>query len=362
MALVEFYRVESYQEERIRRAIRRILESNRDLFSRRDRVLVKPNLLSPTAPERAVVTHPVVVKVLVEELLELGVEVKVGDSPALNSARKVAKACGLLPWLKELSVELVEFETPVEVKSPGVVKRLELSREALEFDRVINVAKMKTHSQMVLTLAIKNMFGTVPGKIKGEWHVKASRYIDFARMLVSVYLASPPVLNIVDAIVAMEGNGPQNGRPRPVGYIIASRDGFALDRAVAEMVGAAPYLYVLKAADELGIESKFEVGGEIGKLPSVRPFLLPDSTPVAPEPIRRLVRTGLPRPAVIGRKCEGGGVCVEACPTGAMYMRAGRAEVNYDKCISCFVCQEVCPFDAIKIKTGWLGTIFRKFF
>ena len=362
MISVEIYKVTDYQEELIERAIKRIFDKRPHLISRGDRVLIKPNLLAPTPSEKAVVTHPLVVKAVVKEVLERGGKPVVGDSPALNSASKVAKACGLTDVLKELSVPLIEFDDRVEVKSDGFIKRLEVTPAILEFDKVINLPKFKTHGQMILTLAVKNMFGVIPGKLKGEWHVKAAQYENFARMLVSVYLVRQPDLNVIDAVVGMEGNGPQNGRPVEIGYLMASEDGFALDEVGARMVGVEKVFYVLNAAEELGLRKEnIKIEGDEKKIPFLEGFTLPASTPVAPEVLRRIIRSGFPKPSVIKKKCEACGLCVEACPTGAMNM-AEKARVDYSKCISCFVCQEVCPFDAIKIKTGLLGTIFRKLF
>lgn len=77
------------------------------------RVVIKPNLLAPAPPDRAIVTHPMVVKGIVEYLLHRGARVSVSDSQAMGTFQKVLKESGLRDALKGLNVECREFRESV---------------------------------------------------------------------------------------------------------------------------------------------------------------------------------------------------------------------------------------------------------
>lgn len=221
------------------------------------RVLVKPNCISVTPAEQHAQTHPAVVAEVCRQLLDLGARPFVGDSPAWGSLPAAAAKSGLADLLQRLGVPLVEFRHPVRVENAGgrVFSHFTLAREAIEADAIVNVPKLKTHRQLYVTIAIKNMFGCVPGKRKAWWHFKAGNYEDyFPRMLCEIYALTRPVLTILDAIVAQEGNGPVRGTPRPVGLVLASSDAPALERIACEIIGAEPHrVRTLRAAAELGI-------------------------------------------------------------------------------------------------------------
>ncbi|MCP6623436.1 DUF362 domain-containing protein, partial [Klebsiella pneumoniae] len=85
---------------------------------------------------------------------------------------------------------------------------------------------------------VKNLFGAVVGTAKAGWHLKAGADRElFARLLLEIYLLRPPDLNIVDGIVAMEGDGPGSGDPRPMGLILAGANAVAVDVVAAELAG-----------------------------------------------------------------------------------------------------------------------------
>jgi len=359
VAKVEIYRVRWYDEKRLREVVERIFSPRKGFISRGDRVLIKPNMLAPSRPEKAVTTHPALVKVVAEKLLDLDARPAIADSPALSSAEKVGKLSGLRDVAEELGIPLLELDSPVEVKTRSFFRKVEVSRKIFEFDHIINLPKFKTHTQMVLTLAVKNMFGTVPGRLKAEWHVRASKYLDFARMLYSVFSVRPPLLNIMDGILAMEGNGPQNGNPYPLGFILASEDGLALDYVASRMVKAEKKVYLMEVARREGLLPEIVLGGEYRRVPEVDDFSLPSTTPLSPSLARRLLRRSLPKPKILPEKCTACGICQEACPTGSILKVGKEPKINYDTCISCFVCQEVCPFDSIQFTQGILRRLFQ---
>ena len=139
-----------------------------------ERILLKPNLLSAKPPEAAITTHPAVVRAAIQLVKEAAGIPIVGDSPGIGSAAKVAQRCGIMAVAKELNVEVVDFATSITIDNPAgkTFKRLEIAKEAIEVDGIINLPKLKTHTQMFLTLGVKNMFGCVVGARKiGRAHV-----------------------------------------------------------------------------------------------------------------------------------------------------------------------------------------------
>lgn len=331
-----------------------------------ERILVKPNLLSGKPPGAAVSTHPSVVKAVIRLVREAGAEPVVGDSPGFGNASRVAEKCGIMEVLRETATEFVDLKTPVRVENPEglTFKRLEVAKEALEADGIINLPKLKTHAQMFLTMGVKNLFGCVPGKLKAQLHLTAGvDPLSFAGMLLDLYFLLRPRLTIMDAIVAMEGNGPASGEPRGLGLLFASADAVSMDCVAAGLLGAAcDDLPVLRRAREAGLReepARIEVLGEAPPDVRVSGFRFPpiSSTNFAanlPGFIERRIRKALTtRPRVSGEKCTLCGVCVEACAAGVMEM-GGRIMIDYDKCIRCYCCQELCPEGAISVKKGWL--------
>jgi uncharacterized protein (DUF362 family) len=205
------------------------------------RVLLKPNLVRVLDPERGGLTHPVFVAEVARLAFEAGArEVLVGDSPGIGTANGVAARAGLTPMLDALGARLVEFTEATRVPSPrnGTFGFLSQSGEALTADVLINLPKAKAHCQMVLTGAVKNLFGCIPGRRKALMHclVKNDR-ARFARMLVENALMMNPAVTIMDGIVAMEGQGPTSGDPRPWGWVLAGTDMVALDAVMARALG-----------------------------------------------------------------------------------------------------------------------------
>lgn len=205
-----------------------------------DRVLIKPNLLSGRPPEKAVTTHPSVVKATIQLVKEAGGIPLLGDSPGGGNLLKVAEKTGIKEVAEEMGCPLVEFTETCEVEATEgrTFKKLQVAKAAMDADVIISLPKVKTHGLTLLTLGIKNMFGCVPGMFrKTQWHLNAGanpKY--FAEMLVDLYGIIRPELTLVDGIVAMEGNGPNMGNPRHLGLLFAGVDCVALDAVITEVL------------------------------------------------------------------------------------------------------------------------------
>jgi uncharacterized protein (DUF362 family)/ferredoxin len=374
METVSIERVATYDRATVQEGLRRLLAPLGGMAAYvqpGERVLLKPNLLSGKAPEKAVTTHPEVVRAAIELVREAGGIPLVGDSPGVGLFRTVAERAGILQVVVETGAELVEFGEPLEVAGTGLFKRFELARPYLAADRLINLAKLKTHEMMTLTCAVKNLFGAVVGTAKAGWHLKAGMDREiFARMLLEIYLLRPPDLSIVDAVVAMEGNGPASGDPRQVGLLLAGTNPVAVDVIAAEIAGIPKkLLHVERAAEKLAFAGADRAAIMTVGLPlteaRVAPFRLPPLSDVQfglPQFLKNRLRQHLTsRPVEIGEKCIHCGICVEACPPRAIRIEDGRLRFDYHACIRCFCCRELCPEGALDVKQGALLQVIKKF-
>lgn len=339
------------------------------------KVLVKPNLLLPKPREKRLVTDPEVVRAVVELALEAGAsEVVVGDSPGVGTATAVARACGLTRVLADTGARVVDLGEPVVVKGEAF-PRLEIAKAAMEADVVINVAKGKTHAHTGLTLCTKNLFGCVPGMRKSQWHLRAARDKKpgmFARLIVDIAGCVKPALNLLDAVVCMEGNGPSSGTPRQVGAVLAGANQAAVDVAAGHAFGFRPEESPVQiAAHEMGAGPHDHRGLElVGD--SLQAVVVPDMTRAVGGNVRcplplpgfivdALRRHATPRPVFHAAQCRRCGKCVEVCPADAVELIEGKdLSPDYGVCIRCFCCQEYCPHEAITVGQSLLARLLAR--
>jgi len=329
------------------------------------RVVIKPNLLAPAPPDKAMVTHPLVIKAVAEYVLQKGGRVLISDSPAMGSFDKVLNESGIREALKGMEVEFKEFTESVGLDIGEPFKKIDISQDASDADLLINLPKLKTHSQMRMTLGVKNLFGCVVGLRKPEWHFRTGVNRElFAALLVKIYKALRPAVTILDGILAMEGPGPgRSGIPRELGIIAASGDAFAMDVTVCKMLGIDPYsVFTNKAALDMGlIPDDIETTGE---MPVIDNFKFPDITPLVfgPEKLHGFMRRHLvQRPLPDVSSCRLCGECWKYCPANAISREGRRIKIDYEKCIRCYCCIEVCPHAALHTKEPLLGKALRKF-
>lgn len=355
-----------YDQERVLSALRRALDhlGGMGRFVRPgDRVLIKPNLLKASRVDAAVTTHPEVVRAVVRLVREAGGAPQVGDSPGIGDLRRVCSRSGLLGVLEQEGVPLAAMDEPVRIKGRGRFQWFEVARSAVETDTIINLPKLKTHGMTVLTGAVKNLFGCIPGKRKVQWHFRTGvDHGSFMRMLVELADLLAPRLTVMDAIVAMEGNGPGSGDPRAVGVLLAGGDPVAVDAVAGRLVGVRPEaLPVLRAAREAGIGEqrieRIQVAGASISSAAVRGFRLPPREHLEwklPEWLRRTLKDALTtRPLIDRRACVRCGICEGHCPQRAIAPDGGRLVIDHRVCIRCFCCQEFCPQGAITVGKGW---------
>ncbi|MFH0821590.1 MAG: DUF362 domain-containing protein [Pseudomonadota bacterium] len=338
---------------------------------RGDRVLIKPNLLMSSPPDKAVVTHPGLVEAVAELIVDAGAKPFVGDSPPVGHLSRVLSKSGYADFMQRLGVEAVPFKEKMscEFGEGRLYRQIELAREVFEFDVVVNLPKLKTHCQMFLTLSIKNLFGTVIGSDKAAWHMRAGRdYVTFATALVQIYEKVKPALNIVDGILAMEGDGPNNGTPRHVGILAGGADGTAVDAVICRLLGfEANELLTCVLSHELNVGTMDSahikvVGDELDGFP-LSDFATPQAMGVRwnmghRNPLRRFMEKHMVmRPRIDQAACWRCKVCLSHCPPAAISETDEIMTIDYNKCISCFCCHELCTSNAVHIYRPLVGRI-----
>jgi uncharacterized protein (DUF362 family)/ferredoxin len=331
------------------------------------RVLLKPNCLAGEPPERGVTTHPSLVAALVRALRRRGAAVVTGDNPGARgygTGRRCFELSGLLA-AADGSFGDIGAATAVVALRSRIAQEVVVSRAVLEADYVVSVPKLKTHCLTLLTGAVKNMYGVLAGAEKARLHWEARTPERFAELLADVYAVRRPDLAVMDAVVAMEGDGPSHGRLRDVGLVLASDDPVALDATAARIAGVAPERVAhlrLAAARGLGRIAAGEIRVD-GPLATVPGFRLPSTFRAGVlGALSNLVVFNLlhrSRLRVNVRKCRRCGECERACPSGAMGRRDGAFAIDTGRCHLCFCCSELCPAGAVEVQ-GALGALLRR--
>lgn len=363
----------NYDEEIVLNELRRSIDligGIQTFVAKGNRVLLKPNLLYGRSPEKAVTTHPAIVKGMIQIVREAGGVPFIGDSPSVGSTIKAAEKAGIKTVAEEMKCPLVEFDKPVfPTKGRGkIFKQLEIDQTVLEADVIINLPKWKTHTQMLLTLGVKNLFGCIPGPRKAVWHLKAGEdRKTFAQILVDVYQVIRPSLTVLDGVVGMEGNGPNSGRPIRLGLILASGDSLHLDQIVCDLLGISrKSLLTNRMAFENGMgKDKIDVLGEKVEAVRIPSFQFPTPSQIdwgLPKFLSKALKNALTSKPMIDQEiCKRCDRCTEICPPKALTKEGKDLIFDYRQCIRCFCCLEVCQEGAIKIEPGWaLKLVSRK--
>ncbi len=363
---------ENYNQNEIDSSILRAFEYFGGLtkfVSSGDNVLLKVNLVSGHSPEKRITTDPSIVKSVAKMLLDLGAKPFIADSPGIDNFSRAAEKAGFTKIADELKIPCVELDEPIEapVAKNLAYNKIKLSRKVLEADKVINLAKMKTHGQMLLTLATKNLFGCVPGRLKAGWHYNVGLdRVKFASLLLDIHALVKPVISILDGVIGMHGDGPTSGDPFKFGLIAATTNAPKLDFHLCRMMGAELENYPLWLAAKSRNFPECELtpedlhgdfgsgfvfpGVKIPKTQSMR--LLPK--------IKFLERLMTSRPVHIPEKCVGCGRCQDVCAAHALKHENRKLTFDYAKCIRCYCCHEMCPVKAIKFRESWLVKLLSK--
>lgn len=374
---------EDYNVDNINKSFKEILldSSLLDFVKEGMVIAIKANLVTPSKPESAITTHPTLLIELCKILLEKKAKVIVGDSPGglYNEVylAPVYSRCNLKEIEKIGGSLNHDFSTSVkEIEGLKIIKHLDCCNWLLKADAIINFAKMKTHGMMSLSGSVKNMFGSVPGTIKLEYHYRYPSHQDFANMLIDIQEFYKCQLHIVDAILAMEGNGPTMGVPRHVGLLMASKSCYALDLVCCKLMNLdINNVFTVKEAinRNLCVDSVEKVNMSM----NIDEFVKEDYVNIIHHNniqffddsnknffkriIGKLAKAILMvRPKAKKKECIGCRKCADICPAKAITMKNKKPVIDKNKCIRCFCCQEFCPVGAMKTHRTLIGKIITK--
>ncbi len=374
MTTVSLLKCETYDREALARAVEASFKNigfDPKKF-KKARVALKPNLLTSSTPDQAVVTHPEFFRAVAQFVKKNGGKPVLIESPAIQPLTRVMKKTGYDELAREEGVEVVvPYDAAViHNEKARLFKRFEVAKEILDADIIINIPKLKTHEITHITGAVKNLFGLIPGTRKAQWHMRAKTKEDFSNFLLDFYGAvvseiakGRPLITLMDAVVGMEGKGPgTSGTPKQIGAVLAGMDAIAVDYVAAGLVGADinKVLTITEGAKRgLGAASsdKITIKGDAIASFDVSGFAEPrSSSPTIPFPglLKNLI---VERPVPSADRCTLCYQCREICPAGAISRAQGKMKVpsyDYNKCIRCYCCMEVCPEAAISLRRGRL--------
>ncbi len=249
---VAIIRARSYSEDLVARMLEGINECG--LNVRGKRVLLKPNLVE-FDPQTVINTNAAVIAAAVEVFGRLGAaEVKIGEGPGhrrdtLDMADD-ARYRAAIPQFENIFTDLNRDDVSPVANFAGE-REFYFPNTVLGADLIVSLAKMKTHHWAGATLSMKNFFGVVPGSVYG-WPKNKLHYNGIPESIAALHRQfAPKAFAIVDAIVGMEGNGPIQGTPKPVGALVMGRDLVAVDSTCCRIMGIDPekVSYLRMAAD-----------------------------------------------------------------------------------------------------------------
>jgi uncharacterized protein (DUF362 family) len=250
---VAIIRARSYSEDLVSRMLEGVRQTGLDV--RGKRVLLKPNLVEFES-STVINTDASIIAAAVELFHRLGAsEVRIGEGPGhrrdtLDLADD-ARYRSTIPKFESIFTDLNRDDVS-PVKGFADEPEFYFPNTVLGADLIVSLAKMKTHHWAGATLSMKNLFGLVPGAVYG-WPKNKLHYIGIPRSIVELSRHFRNTFAIVDGVVGMEGNGPIQGTPKPVGVLVMGRDLVAVDSTCCRIMGIDPEkVEYLRMAADLG--------------------------------------------------------------------------------------------------------------
>lgn len=363
-----------YEEKHLSIALNKIFDAVggvNNIVQRGQKIVIKPNLVlaKSSDEDKIALTNAKLLREVVKILLTAcGKEdITIAESPGgpynrtfINRAYTVS---GVAEAAEELGIKL-NFDFAVKQVSKdvdGARRSFPIMSPVADADVVINLNRLKTHSLCMMTAAVKNLFGCIPGVEKVEYHSRYPKKDEFAEMLVDLcetVRSSAKVFSITDAVYVMEGNGPTGGTKREMGVIAGALNPYALDVVNCELLGfSKDEVLTVSKSVERGYAGEIEVEGEAVEAFRIRNLKRPDTHNMLSDigKYQKIIDKFLHTKPKITKKCVKCGACVGNCPRKVIKKSGKKYKIGARKdCILCYCCQELCPADAIKTQRSLL--------
>ena len=366
-------RCESYAPQEVKGALALALSRAGAPEARGGSVLIKANMLSPSEPEKAVTTHPEVLRALAGEMSKNGNAVHIADNPGYVHSEKnrllrttgvgalvsSGVSAGLLSDLGFRAVRRDSFKALQEAR---------ISSRYLDAPFVVNAAKLKTHVETEISCCVKNIFGTADTATRKKCHGSTSQAV-LADAITDLFTVRPPDFNVVDAVFSMEGDGPSHGKPRNTGWILAGENALAVDWVASAIMCYSDPLKIplMAAAASRGIGPRDRsqialVGAEWSDLPSWGFKKSTSLIRLLPTFLRGFAHGFVSlRPELAREECVRCGICARVCPVDAIACETGAyPAINRPSCVKCLCCHEMCPTGAMAVHKNFLARIAGK--
>lgn len=372
-SLVALVYCDSYEYRKVYESVKKGIDllGGAEQFALLDeKILLKPNILTGAKPGKCITTHPMVFKSVAQVFKSTGARILYGDNPGVISFFSAARKSGFSKVAKEVGIELGDFHSTVTIsgKASGVFTDFQIVRAVSECDGLVSIPKFKTHSFTRITGCVKNQYGCLSFIQKRAFHANLPDSVDFAKMLLRLNHYIHPRLYIMDAIWAMEGNGPSSGTPKQLKVLGFSADPIALDAIMCKIISIEPCLVpTVIHGEKLGYgECKMDKIKLLGD--PIEDFIINDfKINRSQENIQSekslsgmIIRQFEKRPTIKESACKYCGNCYLACPAEPkainfnMRTKSDKPVINLESCIRCYCCQEVCPEGAVKLVRQWM--------
>ena len=327
------------------------------------KILLKPNVLAQNRPDQHSITHHLFIEALCKILMEYNNKITIGESIAFYQkglTRKAFISSKLDDIAGKYNINLVAFdeEKPVRIKEKHVSDiPLYLPQIIFSQDLIINLPKLKTHSGLRLSGAVKNLFGCIPGGYKQKIHIYSSNDFELSDVFLDLVQIIKPAINIMDAVFSLDGGPSAAGKPVFTGKIIAAYDPVALDIIASGILGYKPEeISTLIRAKERKMIDDFNAVEITGTMPKAvfKKLIKGPIATVKPED-NMFVTDTFVNPVIIAGKCNLCQECIEFCPANAIGKNISNKKVpviDYGLCINCYYCLKACRQSAFSTKAS----------